>query len=208
MASPGRPRSFDRDVALSRAMKLFWERGYEAVSLADLTHELGINKPSIYAAFGSKEGLFREAVELYAATEGCATQNAMRDEPTARAAVEAMLRNNARVYTSADKPRGCMVLLAASVGSSENHEVRAYLATLRTRARALIEARVRRAILEGDVVGTADARRVALFYMSVLCGMSAHARDGLSYSELEPLVDDALAAWDVVAGPSSAPPCA
>src|SRR5687768_16620781 len=101
MAKPGRPRSFDRDAALRRAMVLFWERGYEAVSLAELTEQLGINKPSLYAAFGCKEALFREAIELYSSTEGKHTEQALHEQPSARAAIESMLRNNARSYTTA-----------------------------------------------------------------------------------------------------------
>jgi AcrR family transcriptional regulator len=180
-------------------MELFWERGYEAVSLAELTEELGINKPSLYAAFGCKEALFREAIELYSSTEGSSTLNALRDQPTARAAVEAMLRNNARNYTTPGRPRGCMVVLAASVGSSENEEVRAFLSSIRRQAREMLVERVERGVREGDVSAKVDPQRVATFYNTVLTGLSVQARDGASVQTMNHVIDDAMALWETVA---------
>jgi AcrR family transcriptional regulator len=199
MGPPGRPRSFDRDVALKRVMEMFWERGYEAVSLADVAAELGLSKPSIYAAFTSKEALFREAIELYTRTEGSATTQALAKEPTARAAIEAMLRHNARNYTTPGRPRGCMVVLAASVGSSENAEVRAFLAGIRKQSREQLVKRVQRGIRDGDVPRGADAQRIALFYTTLLTGLSVQARDGVSAHAMNAAIDDAMAMWDVVA---------
>lgn len=195
----GRPREFDRDVALRRAMELFWERGYEAVSLADLVEELGINKPSLYAAFTSKEALFREAIALYTRTEGRSTEAALTDEPTARAAVEAMLRNNARNYTTPGRPRGCMVVLAASVGSSECEEVRDFLSSLRKGSRSELVRRIERGQREGDVPSRADAERIASFYVTVLTGLSVQARDGATYETMNRIIDDAMALWDAIA---------
>lgn len=203
MASPGRPRSFDRDVALKRAMELFWEQGYEAVSLADIASALDLTKPSIYAAFGNKEQLFREAIELYSRTEGSSTDHALTGEPTARAAVEAMLRNNARNYTTAGRPRGCMVVLAASVGSSENEEIRAFLTSIRKQSRDLLTKRVQRGIREGDVPRGADAARVAVFYFTLLTGLSIQARDGVSAQTMSRAIDDAMAGWDVLTAPKA-----
>ena len=119
MASRGRPRSFDRAAALRQAMAVFWQRGYEGTSLGDLTAAMGINRPSLYAAFGCKEALFHEAVALYDAVEGGATARALQDEPTARAAVEAMLCDNAEAYAAPDKPPGCMIVLGAMLGTPE-----------------------------------------------------------------------------------------
>lgn len=202
----GRPRSFDRDVALKRAMELFWERGYEAVSLADLTDQLGINKPSLYAAFGCKEALFREAIQLYNATEGQHTEQALRDSPSAREAIEAMMRNNARGYIAPGRPRGCMVVLAASVGSSESAEVREFLSSIRRQGRSMVQKRVQRGIAEGDVNKAADAERVAAFYFTVLQGLSVLARDGASAQVMNQVIDGSLAAWDAVtAAPEPAP---
>jgi AcrR family transcriptional regulator len=201
MAPAGRPRSFDREIALRRAMEMFWERGYEAVSLADVASALGLTKPSIYAAFGDKEALFREAIELYSRTEGGSTERALADQPTARAAIEAVLRNNARNYTTPGKPRGCMVVLAASVGSSENEEIRAFLASIRKRSRDQLVKRVQRGIREGDVPPGADAQRVAMFYSTLLTGLSVQARDGVSAQTMNRAIDDAMALWEVVTAP-------
>src|SRR5919112_1807947 len=98
MAERGRPRAFDRSAALRRAMEVFWQCGYEGASLGDLTAAMGINRPSLYAAFGCKEALFREAVALYDAEEGAEADRALRECRTAREAIEAVLRDKARTY--------------------------------------------------------------------------------------------------------------
>jgi AcrR family transcriptional regulator len=203
MAPAGRPRSFDRDVALKRAMELFWERGYEGVSLADIASELSLTKPSIYAAFGDKEALFREAIALYSRTEGSSTQRALAEEPTARAAIEAMLRNNARNYATPGRPRGCMVVLAASVGSSESEEIRAFLSSIRKSSRDQLAKRVQRGIRDGDVPRGADAQRVAVFYFTLLTGLSVQARDGVSAQTMNRAIDDAMALWEVLTTPKA-----
>ncbi|UGT63462.1 TetR/AcrR family transcriptional regulator [Nocardia asteroides] len=127
MQARGRPRAFERAAALNRAREVFWEHGYEGTSLADLTTAMGIASPSLYAAFGSKEALFREAVELYGATYGGYTERALREEPTARASIEAMLRDNAAAYTAPELPHGCMIVLAGSTYTTRNTAVRDFL---------------------------------------------------------------------------------
>ena len=192
----GRPREFDRDAALRRAMEVFWDRGYEATSLGDLTSAMGINKPSLYAAFGSKESLFREAIGLYNRMEGCATERALQDEPTARAAIEAMLRANVKAYITPGKPPGCMVVLSAIIGAPESKSVRAFLAENRRQAQAMIQRRLDRAVKEGDLPARADTAAMAAFYTTVLNGLSLQARDGASRHTLNAIVDAAMAAWD------------
>lgn len=113
MTGRGRPRGFDRDRALEQALRVFWEHGYQGASMTALTSAMGIKSPSLYAAYGSKEELFREALALYAATEGSYTRRALDEQPTARASVEAALRDNAAAYTDPATPRGCLVILAA-----------------------------------------------------------------------------------------------
>ena len=127
MAERGRPRSFDRAAALHRAMEVFWARGYDGASMADLTAAMGINSPSLYAAFGCKEALFREALELYETGEGGSASRSLQEAPTARAGIEAMLRENAVAYTAPDRPPGCMIVLASAVGIPASPEVRDYL---------------------------------------------------------------------------------
>jgi AcrR family transcriptional regulator len=194
MATRGRPRSFDRQAALQRAMEVFWEQGYEGTSINDLTAAMGIAAPSLYAAFGHKEDLFRAAIDLYESTEGVATTSAL-DESTAREAVEAMLRRNADAYADPDTPNGCMIVLSATTGAVENQDVRAYLADHRRQSVEAVAARVRRGIADGDVPAAVDPEAIAAFYVTVLQGLSIQARDRAGPAVLTAVVDSAMAAW-------------
>jgi AcrR family transcriptional regulator len=118
MSVRGRPRGFDRSEALRKAMIVFWERGYEGASLESLTAAMGISRPSLYAAFGCKEMLFREAVELYEKAEGSVTDRALDNATSARAAIEAMLRCNIDTYADPRTPAGCMIVLSSALGRS------------------------------------------------------------------------------------------
>jgi AcrR family transcriptional regulator len=200
----GRPREFDRDAALRRAMELFWRHGYEGTSLAELTAAMDINKPSLYAAFGSKELLFREAITLYDATDGSATHRAL-NEKTARAAVESMLRGNAEFYAQAGKPSGCMIVLAAALGSDESESARRFVVKLRRESQRALEKRFDRAVAEGDLPRSVDRRSLAAFYMTILNGLSVQARDGAGREELHDIVDRALAAWEGLAAAHARP---
>ncbi|WP_280233086.1 TetR/AcrR family transcriptional regulator [Nocardia cyriacigeorgica] len=197
MAERGRPRAFDRDVALRRAMEVFWEHGYEGSSMTDLTRAMGINSPSLYAAFGSKEDLFRAAIELYGRTEGALTARALREEPTARAAIEAMLCDNAAAYTAPDTPHGCMVVLAGSTYTTRTESIREFLVDKRTETSADLRARLDRGVADGDLPADTDTAELAAFYTTVLYGLSIQARDGASHEELMRSIHRAMAAWPV-----------
>ncbi|MBK0870011.1 MAG: TetR/AcrR family transcriptional regulator [Saccharopolyspora sp.] len=195
MTERGRPRAFDREVALHKAMEVFWASGYEGTSIGDLTAAMGINAPSLYATFGSKEGLFRSATERYNTVEGRAANDALHRAATARLAVESMLRSYARSYTDPATPRGCMIVLAANVGTARNAGVREHLAGLRREVLATLRQRLERGIAEGDVRADTDTASVATFYATVLQGLSIQAKDGASLADLEGVIDHAMSAW-------------
>lgn len=196
MAERGRPRAFDRAAALRRAMETFWEFGYEGTKLTDLTAAMGINSASLYNTFGSKEQLFREAVSLYDRTAGSATNRALREAPTARAAVEAMLRGNIDTFTDPETPSGCMIVLSATNCSHQNRKVADHLAWWRRTSVSELERRLERAVEEGELAPGTDARSIAAFYATILHGLSIEARDGVSLEQLRSTVDHAVTLWD------------
>jgi AcrR family transcriptional regulator len=198
MAVRGRPREFDRAAALRLAMELFWEHGYEGTSVGDLTARMGIRPPSLYAAFGSKETLFREAVALYEDMEGEPAMQALRDAPTAIAGIEAMLRANVRSYTMPGRPTGCMVVLAATTYTPSTEGIRDFLTEQRRAGTAAVEERLVRGQADGDVPPGADAGALAAYVMSVQFGLSLHARDGATREQLDTVVDCVLAGWDAL----------
>ena len=201
MGTRGRPRSFDRAEALRRAMLLFWERGYQSTSIADLATAMGIHAPSLYAAFGSKEQLFAEAVDLYDQLEGEATRRAL-EQPAAREAVEALLSYNADSYTDPTTPTGCMVVLGCVASSPDAHGAAALLAARRSADRATLRRRLDQAVADGGLPAETDTDALAVFFIAVLQGLAIQARDGATRQELQPVIDHAMRVWDTVTAPT------
>jgi AcrR family transcriptional regulator len=194
MKTRGRPRAFDRAHALESAMRAFWERGYEATSISYLSSVMGINSPSLYAAFGDKQALFRSAVEHYGANEGSIARRALESSGTARSAVETMLRQSVDRFSDPAFPPGCMIVLAA-INCTETNPVQAFLAELRGRDEAALRQRLVRAVTTGELPENTDPGQLAAYYHSVLYGLSVQARDGATRAQLHSIVDLALMAW-------------
>lgn len=179
-------------------MTVFWERGYAGTSMTDLTEAMGIGSPSLYAAFGSKEQLFREALAYYDETEGSAAAKALQDEPSARAAIAEVLRINVETCSDPVKPRGCMIVLSATTNTDNSPSLRGYLAELSQGTQRAFRERVERGVADGDVPAHTDADAMASFYDAVLQGISLRAREGASRAALTSIADGAIAAWETL----------
>lgn len=176
-------------------MRAFWEHGYEATSVSDLTAAMGIGSPSLYAAFGGKEALFRESVDHYVRRYGQQAVEELDREPVVRRAVEAMLLANVGLYTDPALPPGCMVVDAATNCAPGNDAVREFLAEQRRVTRERVAARLRRAVAEGELPAEADLDALVAFCETVRNGLSHLARDGRSADELRSVVAVAMNAW-------------
>jgi AcrR family transcriptional regulator len=191
----GRPLSFDRDAALEAAMHVFWERGYEAASIADLTVAMGITPPSLYTAFGDKERLFLEAIERYALGYGSAGARALVEEPSARGAIERWLTEAASELTQPCHPKGCMVVTAATNCSAAAERVQAALLLRRTEAIASVGRRIQGGIDDGELPADTHARELASFYATIYQGMAMQAKDGATHESLMATVRTAMRSW-------------
>jgi AcrR family transcriptional regulator len=187
----GRPRSFDIDSALDRALQVFWRKGYEGTSLSDLTKAVGVNRPSIYAAFGDKEALFRKALDRYLDGPAAYTQEALK-EPTARAVIERLLRGAADLNAAPRNPGGCLMVQGALACGEAADSIRLELTACRAAGEAAIRRRLQRAKSEGDLPANVNPADLARYIATVLYGMAVHAAGGASRDELRRLVEVAL----------------
>lgn len=199
MATMGRPRTFDRDKAIEDAMFLFWQHGYESTSLAQLKAGInnGISAPSFYAAFGSKEALFRECVQRYIATYAQVTEFLWDNNLSARDALETTLRRSAEMQCEPGHPSGCMVGLGAmSAPSAENAAVAEPLERSRNRTRAGVVATIERGVATEQLNKSVDVKALAAMFSTFLFGISIQARDGASLDELNKAITQMMWLWD------------
>lgn len=190
----GRPRSFDTERALDRALQLFWRQGYEGTSVSDLTEAMGINPPSLYAAFGNKEALFEKVLDHYIQGPGRYVKQALL-EPTAVDFVKKLLSASADFFTDPSHPCGCMALNAGLAWNPESKKVREHLARRRASREELFEQRFRQALKEGDIPKGADPRDLARYLSVVFQGMAVQAANGTSRQDLQRVVDLVLSGW-------------
>ncbi len=192
----GRPPAFDRTTALTAATRLFWEHGYAATSIGELTRAMGIKPGSLYAAFGDKKSLFEEVVHTYGRSPaGAFIGAALEEEPTARGAFRRILREAAAVYPDPSHPAGCLTISAATNVTIQDAEVAAFLRDLRNANLAAFETRLKTAQQQGELSAASNPRALASYFAAVIQGMSQRARDGATTTELTETAELALAVW-------------
>ncbi|WP_053739068.1 TetR/AcrR family transcriptional regulator [Nocardia sp. NRRL S-836] len=192
----GRPRGFDVEEALDRALAVFWEQGYEGASLANLTGAMGISTASMYATFGNKEQLFRKALQRYDEGPSAYVELALA-EPTALRVAEALLAGGIRTTTRPEEPHGCLGVQAALATGDAGRDVRALLVDWRNNGNSRLRARFERAVEEGDLPPDADPALLARYVTTLQAGIAVQAASGVGADELRELADAALRAWPI-----------
>jgi AcrR family transcriptional regulator len=190
----GRPRAFDADKALDQALKVFWRKGYEGTSLPDLTEAMGINRPSLYAAFGNKEALFHKALGRYVEGPAAYVRDALK-ESTAKAVAERILFGAADRLTDSRNPGGCLIVHAALACGDAAESVRKDLIAHRAASEALLRQRFERAKTDGDLPADTNPADLAKYIITVVHGMSVQATSGASRAKLRRVADLAMRAW-------------
>ncbi len=190
----GRPRTFNTDDALDRALDVFWRKGYDGASLPDLTEAMGINRPSLYAAFGNKEALFRKALQRYMEGPAAYVQQAL-DEPTVRKVAEALFYGEVDLLTNPKNPRGCLAVQGALACGEAGEVIRDELTKHRKALESAIRRRFKKAQTAGDLPASADPAALAGFATAVIHGMAVQAAGGAGRKELKRVAETALRAW-------------
>lgn len=189
----GRPREFDPDKALDQAMAVFWKKGYEGASLPDLTRAMGINRPSLYAAFGNKESLFRKAMDRYMGGPAAHVAEALA-APTAREVAARLLHGGIDIVADGKGPGGCFMVQSALACGDSAEALRKEVADRRAAGEAAVRARLERAHKEGDLSKEVDAATLARYLMAVTYGMAVLAAGGATRDDLTVVADMALRA--------------
>ena len=189
----GRPRAFDGEKALDQAMRVFWKRGYEGASLPELTTAMGINRPSMYSAFGNKEALFRKALDRYVECTGVPVRDALA-QPTARAVVERLLKMVVGT-PGAKKNHGCLLVQGALACGDSADGIRQELARRRTAVELLLRERFKRAAVDGDLPADANPAALAKYIATFQHGLAVQMAGGADRKELLAAVEIALRAF-------------
>ena len=190
----GRPRAFDAAAALDAALEVFWRKGYEGATLPDLTEAMGINRPSLYAAFGNKESLFRQVLERYAEGPACYVKRAV-GAATGRKVFEQLLDGAIELVTCPQHPGGCLAVQGALACGDDAIPAREQLVALRAAGETLLRGRLERAKAEGDFPKTASPADLARYAATVIHGIAVQGASGASKRDLRAVAKLALAAW-------------
>ena len=194
LAPKGRPREFDLEEALTAALRVFWRRGYEGASMAELTAEMGIAKPSLYAAFGNKEELFKKALDLYEREKMSYMATALQ-EPTSRRMAERLLTGALEMQTSSCDPKGCLGVISTVACGQEASPIRDSVIERQKSSREALIARLEEYQKQGDLPADIEPEALARYMVAVLQGLSVQAGAGASVQELKSLVDMAMRTW-------------
>lgn len=198
MAERGRPRSFNRTQALDRALMAFWQNGYEATSMNDLVGAMGINSPSIYAAFGSKEALFTEAVQHYHAVYANGLLQALNDAPDAPSGIDALFGAAVELFTRPNLPGGCFVVSSVASNAPNGPETGQTLKQLRRERSKQIAERLAEDVRSGNLRHDTPVQELSDLYAAILQGLAQAARDGLDKERLAKLSEQSrnlIAPW-------------
>lgn len=193
LATRGRPREFDTEEALANALRVFWQKGYEGTSLSDLTEAMGITRPSLYAAYGNKEGLFRLALDLYEKDKLAYIGEAV-EAPSARAVAENLLLGAVDVATGGEC-RGCMGVIASVACQSVEPSIRDDVNARAESAKQMIIDRMQQAIDAGEFAVPTDANAITRYLLAIMQGMSVQAQGGATRDELMQVAESALLSW-------------
>lgn len=193
-ATKGRPREFDVDDALAAALRVFWSKGYEGASLTDLTEAMGITRPSLYAAFGNKEALFRKALDLYE-QEKLAYMRGALDAPTAKGVAERLLRGSLANQCSDCEPKGCLGVISSVACGEEAEAIREEVIKRRQSSHKALVERFERAKAEGDLAADADIDGLTGYIFAVMQGMAVQAGAGAKREDLERVLETSLMMW-------------
>jgi AcrR family transcriptional regulator len=190
----GRPRAFDIDKALDRALKVFWRKGYEGASLPDLTRAMGINRPSLYAAFGNKESLFRKAIDRYVEGPASHVSEAL-EQSTALAVVRHLLRGTVDLITDSRNPHGCFMVQGALACGDKADRIRREMVKRRAAFETTLAERFGRAIADGDLPADSNPTDLARYVATLSHGMAVQAAGGATRHELMKVAEMAIRAW-------------
>jgi len=188
----GRQRSFDTEQAIEQAMLLFWERGYEAASMADLSAAMGLNPPSIYAAFGNKQALFERCAAHYAQSVAAYAPRALDEEATAAQALHRYVLEAIEAFSAKERPKGCLLVSGATNCGKGSLGAQDLLAGYRLASEAMIADRIRQGVEEGDMPASTEPDLLAKYVAVLIQGLAAQARDGATAGDLHSVAELAL----------------